>query len=105
MSNIKKKDKYKKSVNMSLRLTAEQKEKIDSAAKKNSMSVSDYVVKKATEKGGMRISRESERICRLVKTEEVIGQLLDRVRRINLDKEILDGFDKLEEEVRNLWRC
>jgi len=105
MSNIKKKDKYKKSVNMSLRLTAEQKEKIDSAAKKNNMSVSDYVVKKATEKGGLRISRESERICRLVKTEEVIGQLLDRVRRINPDKEILDGFDKLEEEVRNLWRC
>ena len=49
MSNIKKKDKYKKSVNMSLRLTAEQKEKIDSAAKKNNMSVSDYMVKKVTE--------------------------------------------------------
>lgn len=105
MSNIKKKDKYRKSVNMSLRLTAEQKEKIDSAAKKNNMSVSDYVVKKATEKGGIRISRESERICRLAKTEEVLGQLLDRIRTINPDKEILDGFDKLEEEVRSLWRC
>lgn len=103
MSNIKKKDKYKKSVNMSLRLTAEQKEKIDSEAKKNNMSVSDYVVKKATEKGGLRISRESERICRLVKIQEELNMLKDNIRATNSDEGVLKRINNLEKEFDELW--
>ena len=103
MSNIKKKDKYKKSVNMSLRLTAEQKEKIDSAAKKNNMSMSDYVVKKATEKGGLRISRESEKICRLVKVQEELNMLKDNIRAMNPDEGVLNRLNNLEKEIDELW--
>ena len=103
MSNIKKKDKYKKTVNMSLRLTEEQRGKIENAAKKNNMSISDYVVKKATESGRLRSSREYARICGLVKTEEAMGQLLKKIRATSPNKELIDCFNNTERVIRELW--
>lgn len=105
MSNIKKKNKYRKSENMSLRLTERQKEKIENSAKRNNMSASEFVVKKATEDGRLHTSREYERIYRLVKTEETLGKLLRKIQATNPEKDILDELNNLGEEINELWLC
>lgn len=105
MSNIKKKDKYKKSENMSIRLTVQEKEKIEREAKRKNMSVSNYLVKKATDTSNIRSSRENERICQLVWVENAKEQLEREISEKCKDERVLEKFKNLNEEIRKLWQC
>lgn len=103
MSNIKKQEKDKKSKSVSLRLTEGQKKIIEKGAKKEQISMSDYIVKKATENGRTKKCMENERIYRLVKTEEALGKLILLIDKMNPDRNIVEATNSLKEEIRELW--
>ena len=105
MGNLRKGNEYKKTQTISIRVTEVQKSKIGKEAKANHMSISDYMVKKTTEKGNVAINREEKRIYRLVKTEEAMQNLLKTMRKFGMNTELSSAVDNLEKEVNLLWHC
>lgn len=105
MANIKKADNDKKRKIMSIKLTAEQRKKIEEESKKNNMSMSAYVVKKATQEGVLSVRKESNRIIRLTETEDAITQLRKTIKADNPSQNILNALDNVEKEFIKLWHC
>lgn len=105
MANIKKAENDKKGKSMTLKLTSEQRRMIEKGAKENHMSMSSFVVAKATQKGSLQACKEYNRICKLVHTEEALGVLRERIKVKNPDTDILEAINNLEQEIINLWRC
>ena len=105
MANIKKEDNDKKGKGMSLKITAEQREIIERGAKENNMSMSSFIVTKATQEGGIQVCKTRNRINKLVEVEAALGALRERIKVKYPDADILVAADNLEKEIRKLWRC
>ena len=104
MANIKKAEKDVKVAPIAVRFTAEQKEKITAEAKRNNLDVSAYIRAKAIEESPLQISRETDRICRLVRVEEALGELKRKAKTESLEG-IQNAINNLGEEIKELWRC
>ena len=105
MANIKKAEEDQKNKIITVRLTAEQRKMIEKASAENGMNMSEFMLAKAIQKGGVQVRKENNRICKLVNIEEDLGVLKERIKVKHSNIEILEAINHLEQEIINLWRC
>lgn len=103
MSNYKKKENNVKSALISVRATEAQKELISKNAKRKDMSVSEFLIKRGTERSYVRSKKEEQKIQQLVRTEESLNRLRIELSRYYLSDGIENCFNKVEEEMNKLW--
>lgn len=103
MANIKKAEKDAKMAVIAVRFTTAQKEKVEEEAKKNNMGVSSYIRAKAIQESPLQVRKETNRICKLVRVEEALGELKRKMKTGSLEK-FQNAVNNLEEEVKGLWR-
>ncbi len=94
-----------KDTTVTIRLTQEQKKKIQKKAGKRGMTTSTYMKETAMAGLERRCSRDKRRVAGMVKRQEVLNEIYVLVKKDRVQDEVREAVEKLLEEEAGLWQC
>ena len=90
---------------ISIRVSAEEKEKIKGIAARKKESTSEYVLGAAMAGLERRTSREKRRAAQMVKNQEILNEIFELMKEDEAEGALYKKLMELKEGENVLWQC
>lgn len=90
---------------ISIRLTAEEKERIKEKAKRENKSVSEYAADAALAGLERKSSKNKKMIAQMVRNQEALNEIFEIAKETEITDGLKEKIMKLVEGENKLWQC